>query len=264
MTDSEFFLLSTKLLPILVYPLSFVIILSIMGLFVMALARRRFAIALLGAAVSWLWLASMPIFADWAIATLERQFPAQPIETMPKADVAIILGGAVSQPVPPRVDVDLNGSFDRVYYAMQLYRAGRIKKVLVTGGNLPWLPNAIPEAELIRSFLVDWGNIPPDIIEIATQSRNTRENALEIKKLWEDQPFKSALLITSAAHMPRAIAVFQKVGLPVTAATTDIEALNDVPLTPLRWLPDASALALTTVAIREWLGYWAYRLRGHV
>jgi len=264
MTDSATFLFLTKLVPVFVYPVGLVIILTCIGLVMAIFARRRIAFTLLGTALSWLWLASMPAFADWAIATLERQHPPQAIETMPTADIAIVLGGAVGQPVPPRVQVDLNKSFDRVFQAIQLYHAGRVKKVFVTGGNLPWLPDAVPEAELIRSLLIDWGNIPTDAIEIATQSRNTYENALEIKELWEDQPFESAFLITSAAHMPRAVAVFQKAGLPVSAATTDVEALEGVPMTPLRWLPDASALAKTTVAVREWLGYWTYRFRGYV
>ena len=64
--------------------------------------------------------------------------------------------------------------------------------------------------------------------------------------------------------MPRAMAVFQKAGLPVAAATTDIEALKGVPWSPLRWLPDASALAMTTKALKEWLGYMAYQMRGYI
>jgi hypothetical protein len=31
----------------------------------------------------------------------------------------------------------------------------------------------------------------------------------------------------------------------------------------LRWLPDAGALAMTTDAVKEWIGLWAYRMRGY-
>lgn len=78
------------------------------------------------------------------------------------------------------------------------------------------------------------------------------------------QPFGSALLVTSAAHMPRAMAVFLHFGIPVTAATTDIEVVTPGPWTPLRWLPNADALVRTTVAVREWIGFWAYRARGYL
>ena len=261
MSASPAFLLLTKIAPLAFYPIGTVIILTMLGL--AAISRyRRLAIALFSSSCLWLWVASTPTFADWAIATLERQYPAQPIEQTPKADVAIILGGAVSQPAPPRVDLDLNKSSDRILQAVRLFGAGRVDRILVTGGNVPWRPDIQPEAELIQSLLVDWG-VPAEAVQIAGQSRNTHENALEIKEMWQKEPFKSSLLITSAAHMPRAMAVFEKMGVPVTASSTDIEALDAVPMSLLRWLPDVSALSMTTLAIREWLGYWAYRVRGY-
>lgn len=263
MTDSAATLLFTKIAPVFFYPVGAVILLIIFGIILALAHRRRLSMVLFTTSAVWLWIASMPVFADWAIATLERQYPAQPIEQTQNADVAIVLGGAMSQPAAPRVQADLNKSFDRVLQALRLYKADRVQQILVTGGNVPWRPDIVPEAELIRSFLIDWG-IPADDIRIAGESRNTYENALEIKMLWDKEPFNSALLITSAAHMPRAMAVFQKADLPVAAATTDIEALKGVPSTALRWLPDASSLTMTTVAVKEWIGYWAYRVRGYI
>lgn len=260
--DSSTILYLTKLAPVFLYPVGTVVVIGLIGLIV-ACYRPRRALPIFGAAVAWLWIASMPVFADFAIATLEQQYPAQAIEITPKADVAIVLGGAVSQPAPPRVSADLNKSVDRVLQAFKLYNAGRVDQILVTGGNVPWRPDIEPEANLIRSLLIEWG-VPGDAIKIAGQSRNTFENALEIKAIWEEKPFDSALLITSAAHMPRAMAVFEKAGLPVVASTTDIEALKGVPNTVLRWVPTASALDMTTVAFKEWLGYVAYGFRGYL
>ena len=262
MTDSTTTLMLTKLLPLVFYPVGTVILLTLLGIIV-TLSRRRYALPIFFLAILWLWIASTPIFGDWAISTLERQYPAQPIGETQKSDVAIILGGAVSQPAPPRVDLDLNKSSDRVLQAVRLYKAGRVDRVLVAGGNIPWLPNIQSESELIRSLLVDWG-VPLKAVAIAGKSRNTYENALEIKEIWRKEPFETALLITSAHHMPRAMAVFKKMGVPVTASATDIEALKNIPSSPLRWLPDVSALVMTTMTIKEWLGYWAYRWRGYV
>lgn len=263
MTDNATILLLTKIAPIFVYPVGATVLLIAISITLALLRYRRLSMTLLAIAAGWLWTASTPMFADWAIATLEHQYPAQPLEDTQRADVAIILGGAMSQPAPPRVQPDLNKSFDRVLQALRLYKAGRVEEILVTGGNVPWRPDLVPEAELIRSFLIDWG-VPPDNIQIAGQSLNTYENALEIKALWKKNPFDSAFLITSAAHMPRAMAVFQKAALPVAAVTTDIEALKGIPFSPLRWLPDASSLTMTTVAMKEWVGYWAYRARGYI
>src|SRR5262249_33550853 len=116
-----------------------------------------------------------------------------------------------------------------------------------------------PEAELIKDLLTEWG-VPSEAIELASQSRNTYENALEIKDMWKREGFQSALLVTSAAHMPRAMATFLRAGLPVAASTADVrivEAAN-----PFALLPDAGALGTATNAMKEWLGLLAYRLRG--
>ena len=106
--------------------------------------------------------------------------------------------------------------------------------------------------------------MPAAAIEVAGQSRNTYENALEIRAMRTRQPFATARPVTSAAHMPRALAVFRHAGLPLPRATTDVEIVRPGAWTPLRWLPDAEALSLTTLAAKEWIGFWAYWARGYV
>ena len=112
-------------------------------------------------------------------------------------------------------------------------------------------------------LLVEWG-VPSAAIEMATASRNTFENALEIERMWKARRFKSALLVTSAVHMPRAMAVFRRAGLPVIASTTDVLVVDDDQADLLKWLPDASALSMTTAAAKEWIGYLVYKVRGYL
>ena len=103
-----------------------------------------------------------------------------------------------------------------------------------------------------------------EAIEIATASRNTYENALEIQRMWKARGFKSALLVTSATHMPRAMAVFRRAGIPVIASTTDVLAVDGDQVELLKWLPDASALLMTTNATKEWMGFLTYKVRGNL
>ena len=159
--------------------------------------------------------------------------------------------------------MDLSGAADRVLHAARLYRGGKVKRILVSAGNLPWERALKPEAELIKELLVEWG-VPSEAIEIATASRNTYENAREIEHMWKARGFKSALLVTSAIHMPRAIAVFRRVDLPVIASTADVLVVDGDPRDLFAWLPEASALAATTNALKEWMGILVYRLRGYL
>jgi uncharacterized SAM-binding protein YcdF (DUF218 family) len=263
MFGNDILLFLSKLLPIFLYPLGLTLVLSILGGICALLDRRRLALANVGAAATILWICSTPAFAAWAIASLERQYPPRTIAETPAADVAIVLGGILGQPLPPRVEADLSDTADRILHAARLYRAGKVKRILVSAGNIPWMPVVKPEAELIKELLVEWG-VDADAIELGTASRNTVENARELQHLWKAGAFKSGLLVTSATHMPRAMAALRRAGLPVIAATVDLHVVEGDHADPLRWLPNAGALAMTTNAMKEWLGLLAYKLAGHL
>jgi uncharacterized SAM-binding protein YcdF (DUF218 family) len=74
---------------------------------------------------------------------------------------------------------------------------------------------------LIKDLLIEWG-VPAEAIITAAASRNTYENALETKQLWAAENLKSALLVTSAGHMPRAMAEFRRAEVPVIASTANV------------------------------------------
>lgn len=101
-------------------------------------------------------------------------------------------------------------------------------------------------------------------MSLGVESRNTYENAVEIERIWRARGFKSALLVTSAAHMPRAMATFRHGGIPAVASPTDALVVDSDRFDPLEWLPSAMALAMTTNAVREWIGYLAYRVQGYL
>jgi uncharacterized SAM-binding protein YcdF (DUF218 family) len=249
----------SKLLPIFIFPLGLSLLLLGASMAGALLSFRRLKIFAFAGAVVILWASSTPLVADWAASSLERQYPAKPMAETQTAEVAIVLGGAVRQPSPPRVEPGLSAASDRVLHAARLYKAGKVKRVLVAAGNIPWLSSVKPEAELIGDLLMEWG-VPSEAIELGSRSRNTYENALEIKEIWQRHRFESALLVTSAAHMPRAMATFLHAGLPVAASTADVHITGGA--NPFALLPDPGALETATNAMKEWLGLLVYRLRG--
>ena len=256
----EFFI--TKLLPVFVYPLGLAIILGMAALFLARRAPRSGRLALL-ASLAILWVASTPAFAQWLSWQLEGQYEAVPLADVPAASVAVVVGGAVGQPIPPRVAPDLLASVDRVLDAARLYRAGKVSAILVTAGNLPWQTSAASEAEIIAGLLLEWG-VPRSAIVLETESRNTFENAANVVDLFREHGWTDGLLVTSAFHMPRALAVFTRAGVTVSPVVSDVRVHFPFVESPLDLLPDAGALNSTTDALREMIGLLVYRLQGRV
>lgn len=252
----------SKLLPVFVYPLGLAMVLGAIVLTLLLAGLRRTAASALVVALAVLYVASMPVVADWMYATLESQYPARQVATLPQADVAIVLGGAIGPALPPRVAVDLTEASDRVFHAAHLFLAGKVGHVVVSGGNLPWLTSAVPEADSMAALLVELG-VPRSAIVLESKSRNTHENAVNCAAILDANGWRIVLLVTSSVHMPRALAAFRRSGIDAVPATTDVRVVGSVRTTsPLDVLPDAAALARTTEAIKEWLGLVAYRIRG--
>lgn len=259
MDDGEVSLFLTKLVSQAISPLALGIALVLAGTLLSLRHLTGAARVLIVSGIVLLWAASLAPVSVFAIATLESQYPPQPVADTPAADVAILLGGGVEAPVAPRIAAELNDGGDRVIHAARLYRAGKVGKILVTGGNLPWLAAGPSEAAHLRDYLVELG-VPGEAIEIAGKSRNTIENAREIAALWGGGGYSSALLVTSAAHMPRAVEIFRRAGLPVTPSSTDVRGTPSIAFTPLELLPDADSLSRTTRAVKEWLGLLAVKI----
>lgn len=257
---SELLLLLSKIGPMLLLPEGLIVLTLLGATISLGLRAHRSAAALVMAALAVFWLSAMPVFANWVMGTLERQYTADPA-ALPRAEIAIVLGGAVGAPVPPRETPELYDATDRIWYAAHLFRSGHVKRIIAVGGLLPWDELPRPEGDVMRDMLITLG-VPATAIEIGSTSRNTYENATEARTIMRGPPFEPALLVTSAAHMPRALAVFRAAGIPVDPAPCDFRSNSRRVAHILDWLPQAGAFAMTSSAVREWIGYYAYKWRG--
>jgi uncharacterized SAM-binding protein YcdF (DUF218 family) len=227
--------------------------LALIGICLSLLFRAmRVAGILTAIALIVLALSAMPLFANWLMGTLETQHAAA---TPPRAEVAIVPGGGVitstTRPGPEFLE-----AADRVWYAAHLYRSGHVKRIIAVGGRQQRAGR--PEAEVMREMLIALG-VPSESITIGTASRNTYEYAREARTIMREP--QTALLVTSAFQMPRALAVFQKTGMMVEPAPCDFRTRRRSG-TSLDWLPDADAFLMTSDAMREWIKYYTYRWRG--
>lgn len=261
-----FYFLS-KLLPLLIYPAGLAVILLAGALTLRRRPRWRTGVTL--AALLLIWLSGNRFVAMAAAGSLEGQQPPAPSDA--RADVILVLGGATREQSPPRPMHELNEAGDRLLYAATLYNAGAAPRILVSGGAALYLgPSGIAEAEVMAAQLEEMG-VPPEAILLETESRNTWENAVNSRPILEAEGLETILLVTSAMHMPRSVAIFNSLGIPVTPAPTDflVTQADWAFYTDLSFerqvfnlIPSADDLRLTSQAMREWIGLLVYRLRG--
>ena len=251
----------TKVLSLFIHPLSLGLLLLVAGL-VAAHWWPRVGLVGLVLGLLVLWVPSTPVFSDWLQGTLESRYPPDSVEVAPTADAIVVLGGAVGAPQPPRAYPDLNDASDRVWHAARLYRAGKAPLIIAAGGTLPWKDQQFREAPVMQRLLKSWG-VPPDSVLLESSSANTYENAKFTSVLAAERGIDRVLLVTSALHMRRALATFRQAGVNAVPAATDYGVVEGT-TTVLSLLPSASALAGSTAAIREYVGYVVYDWRGWI
>lgn len=251
----------SKILTQLIYPLTLCFLLIPLGLLLRHWHWRRLGWGLVAFGLGWLLLWSLPMPSFWLRAGLERQIPQRAAADYPESAAIVVLGGGIDGGRPGwRDGPNLSSAADRTWFAAQLYRADRAPWVILSGGTVDASNPMESEAAAMANFIQDLG-VPASALVLEIESRNTWENALYTRALLRERGIDHVLLVTSALHMPRAIALFRKQGIAVIPAPTDFEAVPPTGPWPLRWMPDAQALDGSSRALKEYLGLWVYRLR---
>lgn len=209
-------------------------------------------------------LFTMPWFINNLLGAWEH--PPQPIASVDTYEVGVVLTG-VAQVNAPHDRVFFNKGADRLTQALLLYKAGKIKKILITGGDVDLMGKLKShEARQLGELLLAAG-VPQADIWIEERSFNTRENAVNTHQVLLEKGLHKdeLLLITSAFHLPRALACFRKVGLRPVPFSTDM-VMNDYEkrLQLITLLPSDKALHRWNILLKEWVGMLTYRLMGWV
>jgi uncharacterized SAM-binding protein YcdF (DUF218 family) len=247
-------------LEVMAYPLGTALALIGAGAVIGLFGRPRFALLLAAVGFAWIWAWSTPVFSDFVRESLEQRYPELPVDQVPRADLIVVLGGAMQhdavQPYP-----GVSSAADRYWHAARLFNAGRADRIIVSGGRTPGRGLGLTEAAAAALFMRDLG-VPDEALVLETDALTTRENAVNVARLLSQRRAPSLLLVTSALHMRRAEAAFRGVGLDPVPVATDFEVRPASSQRLRRWLPSAAALAASSRAFHEYVGFWVYRLRG--
>ena len=213
--------------------------------------RRRLGGWLAAVSLAVLWFESTPACMFLLGLPLERPYlHLQDVSSLPAADAAVALGGGISK-ADGMVHPDMNEAADRVWHAARIWKAGKAKVVVVSGTND--LKAAVP-------LLLDFG-VPREAIVVDDESRNTYENSRFTERLLKARAkpgeTPTALVVTSAWHMPRALGNFSRTSLKALPAPCDFTVCS-MWEGPQRWwdllLPNSDAVARTNYLAKEWLG----------
>lgn len=261
------FIFLSKLLPLFVYPLGAATILILFAIVVNRNSKLRTTFII--AALTILWLSSTTGFSHLLARSLEWRYPTP--DEVPSAEVIVVLGGGTEPAAKPRPSIEVNGAGDRVLYTAFLFKEGKADHILLSGGDISWLNEGTTTPAEDMAFILKSIGIPANVLWLENESKNTHENATFSAEILEENNVDRILLITSAMHMPRSVALFEKQGLevipiPVDFSMTENEFSSDSSGRFLRKvmdiIPQASNLALTTNALKEYLGIIVYRLQG--
>ena len=250
--------LLTKIAAALLLPPGGNLLLGVAGL---ALWRRAKPVAMLLFAVSFVSLAilSTPKVGDALFEAVER-FPARLPGAALAEDVGVIVvlaGGRNGNAPEYGGETVAFPSLVRLRYGARLQRETGLP-LLVSGGRVRGDEPA-SEAALIKGVLERELNVPVRWQE--ERSRNTAENARYSAELLRQENIAAVILVTDAAHMPRAVEAFEGQGVRVYAAPTARRTGNRAAAGVLDWLPSASALDRSRMALHELLGQRWYRIR---
>jgi uncharacterized SAM-binding protein YcdF (DUF218 family) len=252
--------LASKLLSFATQPLAWVLALLCWALLCFAF-RRKWGQGLVGVALTVLLLQGWEPLPDMLVRQLEAQHPGSTANASLQQYVGVVVLGGALEPAyvwQGHNQVALNDAAERMTVPIALLGRYPHLRLLFTGGEGELFADGSTEAERAKIFFDSMGVAPQRIVYEST-SRTTYENAqfsAAISGVNRAQPW---LLLTSAWHMPRALATFRKAGWNVTPYPVDFRTGTHTPWTQYSLARGAQKWHL---ALHEWVGLLAYRLAG--
>jgi uncharacterized SAM-binding protein YcdF (DUF218 family) len=241
--------LMKKIITPFFYPLTLSVLFLVAGLVLFLFTKRhRSSKCLLLAGTVLLVFFSYDARSNLILRPLESPLPSPSVASGASAPWVVVLGHGLSvdERIPWTGQLSSN-SVVNLTEGIILYRQRPGSKLLLSGGKGFEMES---EADVMSRVAVALGVPAADIVR-EDQSRDTEEQTRFIRQHVGGAEF---VLVTSASHMPRALLLFNRLGLHPLPAPTAHLALADGPLSPSNFFPKPSALRKAELAVHEYLG----------
>lgn len=249
----------SKIAGFVLLPSNLIGLAAILGVLALLFGKARTGATLLVLAALLFVVRGWAPAGRFALAVLEDQFPRPDVEG-PVTGI-VMLGGAINTHITAaRGQGTLNAAGERVTTVAALARRFPEARLLLSGGGSDLTGNErTTESAVARDLLVAMGTDQARI-ELEEKSRTTCENATQSLAMARPAEGDRWLLVTSASHMPRAVACFRAAGFPVIPYPVDFRTRGQDDWQPFGAASDG--LADSDLAAHEWIGLVTYRLLG--
>lgn len=254
-----FFILS-KIFWVLAKPLNCLAFMMVLGLLLRLKWRRAGGFILTTACLLFLLLGLFPVGPNMMVY-LERQY--QRPQTLPEQiDGFIVLGGAFHGYLSHVHGYPVAApTAERIHDFIRLGREYPQAKLVFSGGSGDPVHQQYIEAPVIEDFFEDM-NAPRSNLILESASRNTYQNARYSYDLVKPEAGQTWVLITSAYHMPRAMAVFSALDWNVIPYPTDHNTTLKYHVLSSRKINVARNFDMLETGLKEWIGTAIYYLTG--
>jgi len=251
-----------KIAAALLAPLPLCLIAILLGLLLLWFTqKKKTGNTLILVGITLLTLLSLTPVSNSLLASLENQYPGHiqqsTINNHHVKFIVVLGGGHITDPAISITSQANTSTLVRVTEGVRLLKIYPDSKLVLSGGSV--FSNS-PEAETMHTIVKFMGITEKNLI-LEHQSKDTKDQAVNIKAIVKDNRF---ILITSASHMPRAMALFENQGLSPIPAPTNHSARKTNTPGPGYYFPNASALRSSERFIHEHLGMLWARLRGQI
>jgi uncharacterized SAM-binding protein YcdF (DUF218 family) len=257
-----------KIISGFLFPLPFSLLLAFLGLYLLWFSTKQKAGKILvSVGLVILTLFSYRVVADKLLRPLERQYDTFEIKSLSAVPitedesaikfVVVLGGGHTSDPELPLLSQINTSPLVRLMEGIRIYKKYPGVKLLLSGGGAF---DPVSEAEMMARVAREMG-VPESDIILETKSRDTKDEALFIKPIVGNELF---VLVTTASHVPRSMALFKKLGMNPIPSPIGHSVKDGQGLSYYSFFPSTGNLRKAELAIHEYIGMTWAKLRGQM
>lgn len=171
--------------------------------------------------------------------------------------IVVLGGGHISDPKIPITSQISGATLVRLIEGIRLHKKIPGSKIILSEGKVF---DVAAGSEAMAEVAKAIGISQEDLI-LESESKDTADEARIIKPMIGDDKF---ILVTSAVHMPRSVAMFERLGMYPIPAPTDYLVIESQGTSPGDFFPNPGGMRRIETALHEYVGLVWAKLRGQI